>query len=131
MPGSSVIYEGKCHCGQIQFRIKSEPIQTGVRCNCSICRRKNAVMSGGYYPPENFQLISGAESLSNYQFEPNMVNHYFCKHCGNYPFHDGTDNPGTFRVNLGCIDEIDLEALKIRIFDGKETWKFLDDPLIG
>lgn len=119
-------YEGQCHCGRIRFRITSEPITSGVRCNCSICRRRNAVMSSAYYPPEAFELISGEEALVLYQFEPREVNHYFCKDCGIYPFHDGVENPGTYRINLGCIDEIDLETLKIRLFDGRDTWQFVD-----
>ena len=82
-------------------------------------------MSRQYYTVDAFELRSGKDSLSVYRFEPKMVNHYFCKHCGIYPFHDGVENPGIYRVNLGCVDEIDTRSLPIKVFDGKDTWKYL------
>ena len=120
------IYNGSCHCGRIRFRLESEPIKEGMRCNCSICRRLNAVMSSVYYPPERFQILEGSASLALYRFPPEMVNHYFCKHCGVYPFHDAVEKPGIFRVNLGCIDEINLENLAVWLFDGRDSWEFLN-----
>ena len=122
MSDEYITYEGKCHCGRIHFTIRSKPITTGVRCNCSICRRKNAVMSSKYYDPPDFQLLSGEEALSVYTFNEEETYHYFCKQCGIYPFH----GPDQYRVNLGCIDNIDLEKLNIRVFDGRHTWRFFD-----
>lgn len=119
-------YEGSCHCGRVRFAVRSEPITQGMRCNCSICRRRNAVMSAGYFPSDSFELISGAESLSCYRFAPHMVNHYFCSHCGIYPFHDAVATPGTYRVNLGCIDDLNIEKIQLRMFDGRDSWKYLD-----
>lgn len=120
-------YEGSCHCGAIRFRFKGKPITGAMRCNCSICRRKNALMSRAYYPPADFELLSGADDLVVYRFEPNMVNHYFCQHCGIYPFHDAVDDPELgYRVNLGCVEAIeDPHALPVRVFDGRDTWKYL------
>lgn len=121
-------YEGKCHCGSVQFQFTGEPITGAMRCNCSICRRKNAIMSREYYPPERFKLLSGADDLAVYRFGDHDVNHNFCKHCGVYPFHDVVDKPAHGRrVNFGCVDEIDANALPIRVFDGRDTWKYLDE----
>ena len=83
-------------------------------------------MTSRYYKPEEFELLSGAGALSLYHFGDIMVNHYFCKHCGIYPFHDAIENPGTYRVNLGCIEGIDIESLELRLFDGMDTWTYLD-----
>ncbi len=121
-------YDGSCHCGAIRFRFKGEPITGAMRCNCSICRRKNALMSRDYYPPTDFELLSGESDLTVYRFDPNMVNHYFCKHCGIYPFHDAVEDPGLgYRINLGCVDAIsDPNALPVRVFDGHDSWRYLD-----
>ena len=120
-------YEGKCHCGAVRFRFSGQPITQAMRCNCSVCRRKNAIMSREYYPPDRFELLSGAEALKIYRFAPNMVNHYFCKHCGIYPFHDPVEQPELgYRVNLGCVDDIDPHDLPIKVFDGRDTWKYLN-----
>jgi hypothetical protein len=113
------IYSGHCHCGAIRFRVRSEPITEAVRCNCSICIRKSAVMSTRYFSPEEFEELTGLESLSLYRFGDHMVNHLFCKTCGVYPFHDATTNPGHYRLNLGCIDGLDVLSLPVRMLDGK------------
>ena len=54
-----VTYEGACHCAAVRFRVTCEPITVAMRCNCSICRRKNPVMSQPYFPKEDFELVSG------------------------------------------------------------------------
>ena len=112
-------YEASCHCGAVRFRFRSEPITSGKRCNCSICVRKGAVMSAQYYPPEAIEEMVGLESLSLYQFGEHDVNHWFCRRCGVYPFHDGTAKPGHYRVNLGCVEELDVLALPTELIDGR------------
>ena len=113
-----VTYCGSCHCGAVRFAFRSEPITHGKRCNCSICRRKGAVVSPRYYPPADFEYVEGTEELTTYQFGDLDVYHHFCKRCGIYPFHDGPANPGQYRVNLGCIDDLDTFALEIELIDG-------------
>ena len=55
-----------------------------------------------------------------YQFDTKIAKHYFCKTCGIYPFHETMRVPGHYRVNLGCIDDIDTnEITDIEVFDGK------------
>jgi hypothetical protein len=112
-------YSGRCHCGALRFRFVSEPITEGLRCNCSICIRKGATMSKRYYLPEAFLEMTGKEALAVYQFGDHDVNHYFCKTCGIYPFHDITAMPGHYRVNLGCVDGLDVLALKVEVVDGR------------
>jgi hypothetical protein len=41
----SEYYQGKCHCGAVGFSFEGEKIEKGLRCNCSICTRKGAMMS--------------------------------------------------------------------------------------
>ena len=38
-------YQGSCHCGAIKFSYEGEEITQALRCTCSICRRKGALMS--------------------------------------------------------------------------------------
>ena len=73
----------------------------------------------------DFELLSGADDLSVYRFGDDMVNHNFCRHCGIYPYH-GDDQHG-YRINLGCVDAIDdAHALPVRVFDGRDTWTYID-----
>ena len=62
------------------------------------------------------------DDLGLYQFDSKVAKHYFCKHCGIYTHHETARYPGKYRVNLGCIDEIDSLALNYDVFDGK-NWK--------
>ena len=71
-------YSGRCHCGAVRFRFKSEELTTGCRCNCSVCIRKGIVMSSSYITPADFDLLEGEDALSVYRFGDGDVNHYFC-----------------------------------------------------
>lgn len=115
----SIHYHGNCHCGAVRFSYEGEPITKGLRCNCSICSRKGAMMSPQAIAPEQFNIDADTGALGLYQFGKKTAKHYFCKHCGIYTFHETARMPGHFRVNLGCIEGIDTFALEAEVFDGK------------
>jgi hypothetical protein len=112
-------YHGSCHCGTVKFSFECDPIERGLRCNCSICSRKGAMMTPEMIPPERFHIESGEDQLGLYQFDDGKAKHYFCKKCGIYPFHETARMPGSFRANLGCVDEVDEFKLECDVFDGK------------
>ena len=112
------IYNGSCHCGAIRYSFSSREITAGLRCNCSICRRKGAVMSTFTVAPEHLDIRAEADCLSAYQFGTGTAKHYFCKRCGIYTFHETRRKPGYYRFNLGCIDGVDAFALSCEIVDG-------------
>lgn len=112
-------FKGSCHCKAVQFEFIATLPLNALQCNCSVCMRKNAIMSKQKFNEDEFTLVSGKDDLSVYHWNDRDVNHYFCKHCGVYPFHDVTFTPNCYRVNLGCVDEIDARALDIEYFDGK------------
>jgi len=120
-------YRGSCHCGSIRFTFTCEEITSGRRCNCSICIRKGAVMSSSYLPPSDV-TVEGAERLARYQFGDKDVNHHFCPTCGIFPFntvasvppdYQGPARPGDYRINLGCVHDLDVLSLPIEIIDGR------------
>lgn len=74
-------------------------------------------MSSAYIPGDDFEAHANADDLSDYRWNDKMVNHLFCKTCGIYPYH-GDDGYG-YRVNLGCVEDVDVFALDIDIIDGK------------
>lgn len=112
-------YRGSCHCGAIKFRISSPEITSGVRCNCSICQRKGALMTPYIYSPEELVIESGADQLSVYQFGSGVAKHYFCKVCGIYPFHQTMRKPGYYRANIGCLEDVDPLVIPVNVFDRK------------
>ena len=108
----------KCHCGAIEAQINIQGnLEKFLRCNCSLCKRKGAVMS--MVKNDDFKIIKGADKLEIYQFHTKVAKHYFCKICGIYTHHNPRSNPGMTGFNLGCIDEINTFDLKnVFINDG-------------
>ena len=109
----------KCHCGAVEAQINvTEEFKKIIRCNCSLCKRKGAVMS--MVKNEDFKLIKGEDKLNTYQYHTKVAKHYFCSTCGIYTHHNPRSNPAMTGFNLGCIDEVDTFNLKdILINDGK------------
>lgn len=113
------IHQASCHCGNVTFSFETEqPVDRGLRCNCSICARKGALMSAQVFTPAELNIKS-KEDLGLYQFGSGVAKHYFCKTCGIYTFHETIRAPGHYRVNLGCCDDIDVTALPFDVFDGR------------
>ena len=115
MQGELKTYKGSCHCGAVRFEAQTT-LSPALRCNCSLCRRKGAVMAA--VDPEHFKLLSGEESLSLYQSGTRIAKHYFCKLCGIYTFHRPRTNPNIYRVNVGCLDGVDALGLEVGLNDG-------------
>ncbi len=86
-----------------------------VRCNCSICKRKNATM--GMVKNEDFKVTKGADKLKLYQYHTKVANHYFCTECGIYTHHNPRSAPAMTGFNLGCIDEVNVDDLKDELLD--------------
>jgi hypothetical protein len=112
-------HTGSCHCGAVRFAFEGEEITKGLRCTCSICSRKGALMSTEFIPEKALQIDADEGALGLYQFGAKTAKHYFCKHCGIYPFHETARKPGYYRVNLGCLEGVDTFALDVEVFDGK------------
>jgi len=113
---SATSLKGACHCGAVQFEVRTE-LEPAVRCNCSLCRRKGALMSP-IFARENLTILAGEDSLTLYQFNTRAAKHYFCKHCGIYPFHQTRRDVTRWRVNLGCLEGVDAYALEASLADG-------------
>ncbi len=111
-------YSGSCHCGAIRFQFSAAPIADGLRCNCSICLKKGALMSNFFIAPDDLKIEASSDALATYQFATHVAKHFFCKKCGIYTFHETKRKPGHYRVNLGCVDGIDSLSLPVVLADG-------------
>jgi hypothetical protein len=111
-------YAGGCHCGKVRFEVTAD-VSTVMSCNCSICQRTGALMA--FVPASQFTLKAGAEQLTDYQFGKKHVHHQFCSVCGVRSFGHGAGpgNQETYMINVRCLDDLDLDPLAIKKFDGK------------
>ena len=107
-----------CHCNAVEAEINiSGNLNKNLRCNCSLCKRKGAVMS--MVRNEDFKITKGIGELKLYQFHSKVAKHYFCTICGIYTHHNPRSNPAMTGFNLGCVEEIDTFDLKdVAINDG-------------
>jgi hypothetical protein len=113
---SAKVLKGSCHCGAVKFEIRA-PIEPAGRCNCSLCRRKGALMTP-LFPADELTILQGEEDLTLYQFNTRVAKHYFCRHCGIYPFHQTRKDPLRWRANIGCLEGIDPYTLEAGVADG-------------
>jgi hypothetical protein len=75
-------------------------------------------MSDRYFEGDEIQ-VEGSEALTCYRWGDRLVDHWFCRSCGVYTFHNPTAAPDRYRVNLGCIESIDASSLTIDVVDGR------------
>jgi hypothetical protein len=113
-----VTHTGGCHCGQVRFEVTTPAPLRVSDCNCSICAKS------GYLhlivPKSGFKLLSGAQSLTNYQFNTGTAKHLFCSVCGIKSFYVPRSHPNGYSVNARCLDNVTIENLTIVPFDGRD-----------
>jgi hypothetical protein len=119
-------YEGGCHCGRVRFRVTAE-LDGITDCNCSICTKKGFLHL--IVPPEQFELVSGADALAEYRFNTGTARHMFCRFCGIHPFYVPRSDPDKIDVNLRCLEGIDLAAIEIEPFDGRNWEQAIEQPV--
>ncbi|MBI3143903.1 MAG: GFA family protein [Pseudogulbenkiania sp.] len=113
-----MMYRGSCHCGQIAFEVEGDLTQV-MDCNCSICRRKGSLM--WFVPRQQLRLLTPEADMGTYTFNKHVIQHHFCPKCGIHPFGEGSDPAGNAMaaVNVRCLDDVDLDALTVKHFDGR------------
>jgi hypothetical protein len=104
-------FVGSCHCGAVRFEIESDFLEL-TTCDCSICKRRNALMVKVH--ESRFRLLQGADALSLYQFHTHTAHHYFCRICGIYPFHRKRVTPDFYGVNVHCLEDFDPAGIPVR-----------------
>lgn len=70
-------------------------------------------------PPTDIEIEDSNDLLTAYQFGSQTATHYFCSQCGIFTFVQTRLNPGEYRVNLGCLGEIDSYTMPVLVYDGK------------
>ena len=111
-------YTGGCHCGAVRYRVTMN-LDKAVTCNCSICSKTGTMLA--FAPASKFELTSGGDVLTDYQFGKKRIHHLFCSRCGVRSFARGAMPNGdpVAAVNVRCLDGVDLGAIPVKTFDGR------------
>ena len=106
--GSTIInakHRATCHCGAVELELDlPDGIVDPRRCDCSLCRRKGAIMAS--VPLSGIKVIKGQEVLKLYQFNTMSAKHYFCSICGIYTHHQRRSMPEQYGYNVGCLEGV-------------------------
>lgn len=119
--GNTVIKDkhiASCHCGAVVLELSlPDGIVSPRHCNCSMCRRRGAVVAS--VPLSGLKILKGQDALRQYQFNTHTARHFFCGHCGIYTHHQRRSNPAEFGYNVGCLEGVDPFLLgPIAVADG-------------
>jgi len=111
-------HKASCHCGAVELELA---LPNGVvdvrRCDCSICRRKAAVVAS--VPLSGITILKGEDVLTLYQFNTHTAKHYFCSRCGIYTHHQRRSNPEQYGYNVGCLEGVNPFLITdVPVYDG-------------
>lgn len=99
------LHRATCHCGAVELLLElPNGIEDPRRCDCSICRRKGAIVAS--VPLSGIKVLKGNEVLKSYQFNTHTAKHYFCSECGIYTHHQRRSNPEQYGYNVGCLEGV-------------------------
>lgn len=108
-------YHGSCHCKAVMFEADVDLDQGTGKCNCTFCWKQRMWNAGGL-KPEDFRLLSGEESLSDYSKSGDWgeSHHRFCTKCGiathGYGSIEAMGGPFV-SVHLAALDDLPVEEL--------------------
>jgi hypothetical protein len=98
-------HKATCHCGAVELELHlPDGVVDPRRCDCSICRRKGAIVAG--VPLSGLRVVKGQDVLKLYQFNTNTAKHFFCSNCGIYTHHQRRSNPQEYGYNVGCLEGV-------------------------
>ncbi|WP_413586035.1 GFA family protein [Bdellovibrio sp. HCB274] len=134
---SAKTFHGSCHCQKITYEALLDFSKGTGRCNCSFCTKtRNWSIQT---KPENFKLLSGEDSLSDYSksgvqnfkigdpMAPYTNHHMFCKNCGTRLFSLGNipEIGGEYvSISIPTLDETDFKEVMsapIRYMNGRDN----------
>jgi hypothetical protein len=117
-----MLYQGKCHCGKIQFEGEGE--LTGIlECNCSICYQS------GYLhwmiTPAQLKIKTPLDQAALYKWGTGKARDFFCPNCGVAVLRNPriADPDSRYSVNIRNLEGVDISKLPITQFDGRNQLK--------
>jgi hypothetical protein len=113
-----VVAHGQCHCGGVRFETRLlSGLDKPVRCNCSICRMRGAVIV--FAAVGGLEITQGADLLTEYRFHSGVAKHFFCSRCGIYTHHQRRFDPNQYAVNAACLDGVSpFDFAEVPVIDG-------------
>ncbi len=121
---------GGCLCGQVRFRIASEPGPARI-CWCRDCQRIAANgTANAIFPTAAIEITGEMRQHVKTADSGNQVTRRFCPTCGTQLFSDSSGRPGLTVVRLGTLDEPSAVRPTANIWSASApAWACLDPAL--
>ncbi len=117
--------EASCHCGAVRIAVPAAP-EFVVDCNCSICHRNGALWA--FYTADSIEMAGHPENTTAYIWGQRSIRTLRCSHCGCVthwePFDDS--HGSKYGINTRNFDPAVVHGVRLRRFDGADTWTYLD-----
>ncbi len=116
---------GSCHCGAVRLTLPFPP-EVATDCNCSLCRRIGGPTA--YYEFGTVAIEGHPENTCEYVWGDRTLRTIRCKTCGCVTHWEPLEpTPGAKHgVKLGNFDPRLVATVRVRHFDGADTWQFID-----
>ena len=120
------MHQGSCHCGAVKLKLPSTPT-VSTSCNCSLCRR-----IGGpwvYFEFGTVEIEGHPEYTAEYIQHDGTLKTIRCRTCGCVTHWEPLEikTGAKHGVHLANFDPEFVASVRVRKFDGANTWKFFDE----
>jgi hypothetical protein len=117
--------KGSCHCGAVRYELAEAPEWLTI-CNCSLCRRVGALWA--HVDRATARVSHDGDATFTYVQGDKRVALHTCKTCGCTTHWTSLMAEASTRMGINCrmAEPGDIAALRVRNFDGAESWEFLD-----
>jgi hypothetical protein len=117
--------EGSCHCGAVRFELTQTP-ESLTACTCSVCRRLGALWA--YADASEVRLLCAPDATIGYAWGDKTLAFHSCRTCGCTTHWQSLqpDRSTRMGVNRRMADPAAIAGLRIRRFDGADSWTYLD-----
>jgi len=121
-----MMHQGTCHCGAVKLTLPSVP-EAATDCNCSLCRRVGALWA--YYEYGTVKIDGHPQATEGYVWGDRTLRTVRCRTCGCVTHWEPLDpGPGArLGVNLNNFDPALVASVRVRKFDGADTWTYIDE----
>lgn len=121
------MFTGQCHCGNVRFSAQHQP-QSLTECNCSLCFRYGSIWA--YFTVSEVAVAFRDQPTVAYRWGDRLIDFHHCPYCGCLTHYTGTQpeagDGDRVALNARMCDRSVTENIRIRHFDGADSWTFQD-----
>ncbi|TFZ04568.1 GFA family protein [Ramlibacter rhizophilus] len=123
-------FSGKCACGSVRYRCKSEPIAM-LNCHCADCQRSSgAPFASGVVVMSSDLEVQGSPKTYDVRASSGMTTRSFCGDCGSPLFTRSEANSQFTSIRFPSLDDLSTFAPMLDIWTSRaQPWVCLDEKL--